>query len=142
MARPLGKVQKQVLKSLQEHGRWLDHRGLAGWVWDTYTNTKRIMDSLVKRGLASREGDTYYPKETQEMTEASKVETLRKDVLLRAAYDLLTRAEEGPYVQEAASIRVQYDGAPCGGACLRDDLADILGLEPDTPPIPLEEDDD
>ena len=62
----------------------------------------------------------------------------RKDVLLRAAYDLLTRSEYGTFVEEAATIEVRYDGANCDGYCLREDIADALGITKDTDPIPLE----
>jgi hypothetical protein len=54
----LGKTQKSVLRCLREHGSW--HVG-CGWLWDTYSGTARVMDSLVKRGLATVEhGGTYH----------------------------------------------------------------------------------
>ena len=65
-----------------------------------------------------------------------------KDVLLRAAYDLLKRAEDSPFVQEAASIQVNYDGTDCDGSCLMEDIACALEIDGDTPPIPLEDDDE
>jgi hypothetical protein len=64
--RPLGKVQAAVLRNLREHGRW--SRG-CGWLWDTHSNTARILDGLVARGLATtrqamtvsgRDGVTIY----------------------------------------------------------------------------------
>ncbi len=48
----LGCVQADVLKSLQEHGYW--SRVGCGWLWDTWSNTERIMESLVRRGLATK----------------------------------------------------------------------------------------
>jgi hypothetical protein len=63
----------------------------------------------------------------------------RKDILLRAAYDLLTRANRPGYVQDANEILVRYDDADCDGACLRDDIAAELNLDDRTPPIPLQE---
>jgi len=65
-----------------------------------------------------------------------------KDVLLRAAYDLLKRSDEGPYVQETMAILVKYDGTNCDGSCLMDDIACALEIDGDTPPIPLEDDDE
>lgn len=65
----------------------------------------------------------------------------RKDVLLRAAYDLLTRAHDSHYVLDANSITVFYDEANCDGSCLREDIAVELGLERDTQPIPLDDKD-
>jgi hypothetical protein len=58
MPRPLGKNQKGVLQSLRDHGSW--HTG-AGWYWDTFANTERILDSLVKRGLVVRTIETPVP---------------------------------------------------------------------------------
>lgn len=61
----------------------------------------------------------------------------RKDVLLRAAYDLLTKANDAGYVLEANSIVTRYDEANCDGNCLREDIALELGIDDDTEPIPL-----
>ena len=48
----LGTIQADVLKSLQDHGYW--SRVGCGWLWDTPSNTERIMESLVRRGLAAK----------------------------------------------------------------------------------------
>lgn len=61
----------------------------------------------------------------------------RKEILLRAAYDLLKRSTEGSYVEEATSILVRYDDANCDGYCLMEDIADEIGIDSDTDPIPL-----
>lgn len=61
----------------------------------------------------------------------------RKDVLLRAAYDLLTRAKDSHYVLEATGIQTFYDEANCDGYCLREDIAYELGIDEETEPIPL-----
>lgn len=61
--RPLGSTQRDVLAALAQHGgRWSLH---CGWLWDTDSNTLRIFESLVRRGLVnkrqvitSRGGDT------------------------------------------------------------------------------------
>lgn len=67
----------------------------------------------------------------------------RKDVLLRAAYDLIKRSTQSHYVQEAASIQVMYDDANCDGYCLMCDIADELGFDDDyVEPIPLNKEDD
>jgi hypothetical protein len=63
----------------------------------------------------------------------------RKDVLLRAAYDMLKTLTDSHYVREAGSTLVRYDDADCDGYCLKDDIACELGLDDDTPPIPTEE---
>ena len=68
----------------------------------------------------------------------------RKDILLRAAYDLLKRSTKDYYVREATSIVVHYDDADCDGYCLMDDIASELDLEnfADTDPIRLEDEKD
>lgn len=68
-ARKLGDNQRAVLQSLVEFGRW--HRG-CGWLWDTNAGTERILDSLVRRGLARKDKDGYRPtlKTTMEVKNA------------------------------------------------------------------------
>ena len=61
----------------------------------------------------------------------------RKDILLRAAYDLIKRSTETCYVQETTAIETRYDEANCDGYCLMEDIAMELGLDEDTEPIPL-----
>ncbi len=63
----------------------------------------------------------------------------RKTILLRAAYDLLTKAERANFVVEAASILTRYDGADCDGMCLREDIAHELGIEVSADPIQTED---
>jgi hypothetical protein len=46
----LGKVQCSVLRALVTNGDYPD----SGWLWDTRSNTARILDSLVTRGLAEK----------------------------------------------------------------------------------------
>jgi hypothetical protein len=64
----------------------------------------------------------------------------RKDILLRAAYDLLKRSTEPGYVQDATEILVRYDDADCDGHCLMEDIAIELDIEDGTKPIPLQGD--
>ena len=54
----------------------------------------------------------------------------RRDVLLRACYDLLKKANESDYVGDVMSMTVHYDEADCDGHCLMDDIASELGIEP------------
>ena len=61
--------------------------------------------------------------------------TNRKEVLLRAAYDLLRKASEMHYVQEATHITVFYDDADCDGYCLMEDIATELDLDDDERPL-------
>ncbi len=55
--------------------------------------------------------------------------TDRKTILLKAAYDLLKKAEEGHYVEQATAIVVHYDDADCDGHCLMEDIANELQIE-------------
>jgi hypothetical protein len=52
-----------VLQSLREHGSWSDR--WCGWLWDTTSGTTRILETLVKRGLARKVVEdrrvAYYP---------------------------------------------------------------------------------
>ena len=61
--------------------------------------------------------------------------TNRKEVLLRAAYDLLRKASELHYVQEATHITVFYDDTDCDGYCLMEDIAAELDLDDDERPL-------
>ena len=58
--RPLGETQKAVLRALEEHGSWRPG-GRCGWLWDTDSGTRRLMDSLVKRGFVVVRNGTYWP---------------------------------------------------------------------------------
>lgn len=50
--RPLGETQLSVLDSLKRHdGFWYDG---CGWLWDTRSNTIKIMESLLNRGLVTK----------------------------------------------------------------------------------------
>ena len=53
----------------------------------------------------------------------------RKTVLLKAAYDLLKKCDEGPYVKNALATVVHYDDADCDGVCLMEDIAIELGID-------------
>ena len=57
--------------------------------------------------------------------------------LLRAAYDLIKRSTQNHFVEEAATILVQYDGANCDGSCLMNDIAIELDLPDRAQPVPL-----
>lgn len=65
----------------------------------------------------------------------------RKEILLRAAYDLLKRSTGDYYVRDATSIVIRFDDANCDGYCLMEDIAAELGLEDGTGPIPLGDED-
>ena len=64
----LGRIQQSVFGVLQEHGEWWDFA--PGWTWGTTTETKKILESLVRRGVvlrhceAGRAGITYRPRST------------------------------------------------------------------------------
>lgn len=59
----------------------------------------------------------------------------RARILLRAAYDLLTKCKEGPYVLDAMGVLTFYDGTMCDGDCLREDIAIELDIEDDAEPL-------
>ena len=49
--KPMGKTQTEVLRCLHKHGWWSNG---CGWIWGNASATTRILESLVKRGLATR----------------------------------------------------------------------------------------
>lgn len=53
----------------------------------------------------------------------------RKDVLLKATYDILKKCEESYYVLNALEVTANYDGTECDGYCLMEDIALELGIE-------------
>jgi hypothetical protein len=53
----------------------------------------------------------------------------RKEVLLKAAYDLLKECDKGIYVKNALETVVFYDDAECDGTCLMEDIAIELGID-------------
>lgn len=63
----------------------------------------------------------------------------RKEVLLRAAYDILKRCEDSYFVISAMETCAHYDEVDCDGGCLIEDIADELKLGEDTKPIPLDD---
>jgi hypothetical protein len=52
MRNTLGKRQQVVLRYLGERREWY---GGCGWHWGTYSETVRLMESLVRRGLVTKE---------------------------------------------------------------------------------------
>ncbi len=77
----LGNTQRSILRSLVEHKSWFGEGYGCGWIWGNYSNTKRLLDSLVKRGLVDvteEKGNMPYNKTTTyrvyRPTEAGKAE--------------------------------------------------------------------
>ena len=50
----------------------------------------------------------------------------REYTLLKAAYELLKKCEEGIYVKDALYETVYYDEAECDGSCLMEDIKFLL----------------
>lgn len=48
MTTKIGKNQAACLRALKEHGGWP-----GGWIWTNRSETVRLLDSLVKRGLVT-----------------------------------------------------------------------------------------
>ena len=53
----------------------------------------------------------------------------RKEILLKAAYDLLDKQNESGYVLNLLDEPVFYDGVHCDGNCLMEDIKIELNLE-------------
>lgn len=52
----------------------------------------------------------------------------RKDVLLKAAYDILKKCERSPVVENVLSTTAIWDDAECDGYCLMGEIANELGI--------------
>ncbi len=55
----------------------------------------------------------------------------RRDILLRAAYDILKQCIDSDYVMEVGHATAEYDGTTCDGYCLKSDIADLLDIDYD-----------
>ena len=53
----------------------------------------------------------------------------RKEVLLRACYEMLKKCADSPFVITPTETTVFYDEADCDGSCLMDDIAIELGIK-------------
>jgi hypothetical protein len=86
--RPLGENQTYALKSLAENNGGTWYPG-AGWIWGNVSTTVRLLDSLVRRGLATRvektrpvgSGRQAYP--FYEITQEGRQEAAEKFPVLR-----------------------------------------------------------
>ena len=58
----------------------------------------------------------------------------RKDVLLKAAYDMLFKCNQSPYVISPMETTVFYDEADCDGHCLMEDISWELQIDPEDGP--------
>ncbi len=53
----------------------------------------------------------------------------RKDILLRATFDILKKCEEGAHVKDVMGVTAVWDGAECDGSCLMQEIKDLLDIE-------------
>lgn len=53
----------------------------------------------------------------------------RKTILLKAAYDLLKKCNEGSYIKNVMEETAFYDGVDCDGFCLMEDIASELEID-------------
>lgn len=53
----------------------------------------------------------------------------RKEVLLKACYDLLKKCNDGDIVLNAMEVTAFYDEADCDGYCLMEDIGIELNLD-------------
>ena len=77
MARPLGEIQRGVLATMvdvRRDGEWWPG---CGWVWDTYSGTVRVLDSLCRRGLVERMPDIRPGRVRYRITEAGRAEAAK-----------------------------------------------------------------
>ena len=53
----------------------------------------------------------------------------RKEILLKATYDILKKCYESPCVEDVMCTTAIWDDAECDGFCLMEEIAEELGLE-------------
>lgn len=53
----------------------------------------------------------------------------RKDILLKAAFDMLKKCNESDFVISPMETTVFYDDADCDGYCLMEDISYVLDIE-------------
>ena len=53
----------------------------------------------------------------------------RKEILLKATYNLLKKCNESSYVLNVLEQTANYDGTKCDGYCLMEDIAMELNIE-------------
>lgn len=53
----------------------------------------------------------------------------RRDILLRAAYDLLQKQHDSGIVLNLLEETAHWDGQDCDGYCLREEIRDLLDLD-------------
>jgi len=50
----------------------------------------------------------------------------RAQVLLKAAFDILKKCDDSPYVENVMAVTAFWDGAECDGSCLMEDIKDLF----------------
>ena len=55
----------------------------------------------------------------------------RRDILLKAAYEILQECNKGPYVKNVFEQTAVWDEAECDGYCLMEEIGELLGIEVD-----------
>lgn len=55
----------------------------------------------------------------------------RKEILLKAAFDLLYKCKQSSYILDVLGETAFYDGTDCDGQCLMEDIAHELDIELD-----------
>jgi len=53
----------------------------------------------------------------------------RKDILLRAAYNILKKCTGSVYLENVLAVTDFWDGVECDGYCLMDDIAALLEID-------------
>lgn len=53
----------------------------------------------------------------------------RRDILLKAAYDILKVCDQGIYVRNVLVMTAEWDGLKKNGSCLMDEIAELLIID-------------
>lgn len=71
----LGRKQVGLIRSLLEHTSWRDS-DREWWFWDTRAGTRRVLDSLVKRGIVRREPANLYGPATYSLVDEEEAKRI------------------------------------------------------------------
>lgn len=77
--------------------------------------------------LESAAATSQEPAQAQD-TPKAHTDAERKDILLKAAYDLLKKQDRSHYVLNLLTETAHWDEADCDGHCLMTEISELLGL--------------
>lgn len=137
---------RSLISSLETHNKEYYNRCssvekfLSGWihsccVWATTKENHNVWYDFYK-DIGCMENEVEEKKEEygfsrgiQKDTDGDPLEDDRRDILLRAAYDILKKCDDSPHVLDPMVATAIWDGVECDGGCLMEEIRDLLDIE-------------